>query len=73
MTDYLRTGLGGPMMEPTGKVKRLEAEIGRLRAALEFYAHASNYVPPSWNTDATQPVIMDGGDIARQALTRETS
>ncbi len=44
----------------------LGQEVGRLREALEFYAHAQNYVS---RTGMYSPISKDGfGNIARAAL-----
>jgi hypothetical protein len=48
------------------EIERLRAENSRQREALEFYAHAQNYVS---RTGMYSPISKDGfGNLARAAL-----
>jgi hypothetical protein len=51
--------------DKSDEIERLKAEVGRLRAALRFYADGGNWIGPF----RAPPAVYDGGKIARAALT----
>lgn len=51
--------------ERARREREMEAEIQRLKAALEWYADSANYVV--WLNDQDAAVMIDGGERARKA------
>lgn len=51
-------------------VTKLEAENARLRDALRFYAHSRSYI--QYRSARHRPVVEDGGDRARAALSPQS-